>query len=132
MKSSLITILCIFVFGWVASFFFDNYIGIPKTSEESPWNLLRPLLFWFIILCPLSSLIIFNVIKIKKPSFITSGEQLTYFALAIYIIMLLAWYMLELSIPLDYGMRLGIPFILMGFIFQILFIAISVSFYSKV
>lgn len=131
MTRIVVTIGCIVLVCLAALYMHDIVEGVPATSGQQPWDQIGFLTFPAFFLCPLHTIIILNVVKIKKPALVTSGNQLTYFSAAILIVMLLIWYLHEMAMPRDVNIRVDLVLMLPAFIAQLVLVGASDSFYEK-
>lgn len=106
-------------------------IGIPEDIGEQPWRTVYLVSFAFICVIPIISLVILIIARLGKPAFVKKSYQLFLYSVALFVLMLGSWLILEMSLPKDVNIRVDLFIVLPAVLAQVVIIAISRFFMLK-
>lgn len=104
--------------------------GVPETSDEQPWRTVYLIALSAICMVPVISLSTLIAVRITRPAFIRRSQSLFVFSVGMFMLLLCAWLVLELSLPKHANIRIDLFIVIPAAALQAILIALSGYFYG--
>ena len=97
----------------------------PDTPDQKPWDTVSAVSFLIIIVIPIISAFLPTLIRTYKLALIRSEYSLMYLSSFMFVVMLLVWTILEMSLHWKVNIRVDLFFVYAAFAVQLIIVATS-------